>query len=40
MKICDICGRPMKKRDGKFGPFWGCTGYGLKEDQCNNTRRI
>lgn len=40
MKICDVCGRPMKKRDGKFGSFWGCTGYGLKEDQCNNTRKL
>lgn len=40
IKICDVCGRPMKQRDGKFGPFWGCTGYGLKEDQCNNIRKI
>lgn len=38
--ICDICGRPMKLRAGKYGKFWGCTGYGIKEDQCKNTRRI
>ena len=39
MKICDRCGRPMKMRDGKFGQFWGCTGYGIKDDQCKNTNR-
>jgi DNA helicase-4 len=38
--ICDRCGRPMKLRDGKFGNFFGCTGYGIKDDQCKNTRRI
>lgn len=37
MKICNICGRPMKRRSGKFGEFWGCTGYGIMEDQCKNT---
>lgn len=37
MKICDKCGRPMKMRNGKFGQFWGCTGYGIKDDQCKNT---
>lgn len=39
MKICDKCGRPMKIRDGKFGQFWGCSGYGIKDDQCKNTSR-
>ncbi len=24
---CPNCGRPMQKRVGRFGPFWGCTGY-------------
>lgn len=36
-KICEKCGRPMKLRDGKFGQFWGCTGYGIKDDQCKHT---
>ncbi|MBT7443002.1 MAG: UvrD-helicase domain-containing protein [Methylococcales bacterium] len=39
IKICDECGRPMKIRDGKFGRFWGCTGFGIKDDQCKNTSR-
>ncbi len=37
MKICERCGRPMKKRQGKFGEFWGCSGYGIKDDQCGHT---
>ncbi|MDV5082737.1 UvrD-helicase domain-containing protein [Vibrio parahaemolyticus] len=40
LKICNKCGRPMKKRQGKFGEFWGCTGYGIKDDQCTNTSAI
>lgn len=24
---CKECGRPMQKRSGRFGEFWGCTGY-------------
>lgn len=35
-RICDKCGRPMKKRKGAFGEFWGCSGYGIKDDQCRN----
>lgn len=26
-KDCPDCGKPMKLRPGKFGDFWGCTGY-------------
>ncbi|WP_191603786.1 UvrD-helicase domain-containing protein [Marinomonas algicola] len=37
MKICEQCGRPMRLRNGKYGEFWGCSGYGLKNDQCKNT---
>lgn len=37
MKICEKCGRPMKLRQGKFGEFWGCSGYGIKDDQCTHT---
>ncbi|WP_113626223.1 UvrD-helicase domain-containing protein [Pectobacterium peruviense] len=39
IKICEICGRPMKKRQGKYGEFWGCSGYGLKEDKCKHTSK-
>jgi DNA helicase-4 len=37
MRICEICGRPMKRRNGKSGEFWGCSGYGIKEDRCTHT---
>lgn len=37
--ICQRCGRPMKLREGKFGKFYGCTGYGVKSDRCKNTRK-
>lgn len=40
MPICNICGRPMRLRQSKYGEFLGCSGYGIKEDQCKNTRRI
>ena len=36
-KLCPECGRPMVIRDGKYGKFWGCTGYGVKDDQCDYT---
>jgi len=38
--ICDRCGRPMKIREGKFGKFLGCSGYGIKNDQCKNTKQL
>jgi DNA helicase-4 len=38
--ICERCGRPMKLRDGKFGKFLGCSGYGIKDDQCTGTRKV
>ena len=34
--ICSICGRRMTLRNGKFGEFWGCTGY----PNCKNTINI
>lgn len=40
IKICEKCGRPMKLRQGKYSDFWGCTGYGIKEDQCRNTAKV
>ena len=26
-KICPRCGQTMKKRNGRYGEFWGCSGY-------------
>lgn len=40
IKLCDKCGRPMVRRISKYGEFWGCSGYGIKEDQCTNTQKI
>ena len=39
IQICDLCGRPMKLRTGPYGEFWGCTGYGISDDKCKNTRK-
>lgn len=33
---CEKCGKPMAKRQGKFGPFLGCTGY----PKCRNLKNI
>ena len=27
MNLCPICGQPMRKRNGRFGEFWGCSGF-------------
>ncbi|MDA7746011.1 UvrD-helicase domain-containing protein [Psychromonas sp.] len=40
LKICFKCGRPMRLREGRYGKFWGCSGYGIKNDQCKNTEHI
>lgn len=32
---CPRCGRPMVKRTGRYGGFWGCTSY----PRCRGTRR-
>lgn len=37
VRLCERCGRPMKRRTSKYGEFWGCSGYGIKDDQCTNT---
>ncbi|MBN2282592.1 MAG: type I DNA topoisomerase [Deltaproteobacteria bacterium] len=34
--ICDKCGKPMVIKEGKFGRFYGCTGY----PECTNTKSI
>ncbi|MFH0844792.1 MAG: topoisomerase DNA-binding C4 zinc finger domain-containing protein, partial [Pseudomonadota bacterium] len=35
-ETCEICGRAMIEKRGKFGPFIACSGY----PECKNTRRI
>jgi len=27
IRVCPMCGSILKKRNGRFGDFWGCTGY-------------
>ncbi len=27
VKSCPVCGQPLRKRNGKFGKFWGCSGF-------------
>lgn len=34
--LCDLCGRPMAVRTGRFGKFFGCTGY----PECKGIKRI
>ena len=33
---CELCGKPMQMKRGRFGPFLGCTGY----PECRNIRKI
>lgn len=35
-EVCDLCGKPMQLKRGRFGPFLGCTGY----PDCRNIRKI
>lgn len=35
-KECPNCGAPMKVRDGRKGPFWGCTAY----PECQYTENV
>tara|TARA_R110000744_G_scaffold358844_1_gene466016 strand:- start:1341 stop:4163 length:2823 start_codon:yes stop_codon:yes gene_type:complete len=39
LKICFKCGRPMKLKKGRYNNFWGCSGYGIKNDQCRYTEK-
>jgi DNA topoisomerase-1 len=32
---CELCGKPMVIRQGKWGPFLGCSGY----PKCKNIRK-
>lgn len=36
IKKCSVCGNPMIKRSGRFGEFWGCSGY----PNCRHTENI
>jgi len=40
LKLCPKCARPMVLRQGSFGEFYGCSGYGLKDDPCKKTIKI
>ena len=31
--ICPQCGRPLRLRRGRYGEFWGCSGYGAPEKE-------
>jgi DNA topoisomerase-1 len=33
---CDKCGKPMQLKTGRFGKYFGCTGY----PECANTRKL
>lgn len=33
---CEICGKPMVIKQGRFGPFMACTGF----PECKNTKAI
>ena len=35
-RICPKCGEMLVQRDGKYGRFWGCSGY----PECRYTQRI
>ncbi|MBR5251674.1 MAG: type I DNA topoisomerase [Oscillospiraceae bacterium] len=35
-EVCDICGKPMVVKSGKFGKFLACSGF----PECKNTRKI
>lgn len=36
MEICPRCGGELKKRNGKFGEFWGCSNY----PSCRFTKNV
>lgn len=35
-EVCDICGKPMVVKSGKFGKFLACSGF----PECKNTKKI
>ena len=41
-QICELCGRPMEIKQGRFGKFIACSGYNDpdKKKRCKNTKSI
>jgi DNA topoisomerase I len=35
-EACELCGKQMQLKRGRFGPFYGCSGY----PECRNIRKI
>ncbi len=35
-EVCELCGRPMVVKKGRYGRFLGCSGY----PECKNTRKL
>lgn len=35
-RLCPVCGCMMKKRSGRYGEFWGCSGY----PKCRHTENV
>ncbi len=35
-EVCERCGKPMQLKRGRYGPFYGCSGY----PECRNIRKI
>src|SRR3989441_2997133 len=36
IEACELCGKAMQLKRGRFGPFYGCSGY----PECRNIRKI
>jgi DNA topoisomerase-1 len=36
IEACELCGKQMQMKRGRFGPFYGCSGY----PECKNIRKI
>lgn len=39
-KVCPQCGKPLVKRNGRFGPFLACSGWKFGSKGCNYTQKI
>jgi len=34
--LCELCGKPMSVKRGRYGPFLGCSGY----PECKNIKKM